>query len=134
MRKQPALLEDIADAAPVRRHEDAAIRIDQQAAVDADAAAGIRSRQAGDQVDQGGLAGARAAEQRGDAVAAGEFCVERKVALGMKNCYIQRHPRTCFATRRARISEMISALAEIATAIRVSRRACASPTGTWVKT
>src|SRR3546814_17172676 len=100
MRKQPALLEDIADAAPVRRHEDAAIRIDQQAAVDADAAAGIRSRQTGDQVDQRGLAGARAAEQRGDAVAAGEADIQREIALAVADRDFQRHPRALFVAVR----------------------------------
>ena len=66
MREQPAFLEHVADAAAVRRHVDARCAVEQHGVVERDAAA-VRRDQAGDHVDDRGLAGARRAEQRGDA-------------------------------------------------------------------
>ena len=51
VREQPSLLKDVADAAPVLRHEDAAFGIGEDFAVD-DHAAAVRADQAGDDVDE----------------------------------------------------------------------------------
>ena len=62
MREEAAVLEDVADAAAMLGHEDAALGIDQHLAVDGDAAA-IGPDQSAHDIDQRGLARARAAEQ-----------------------------------------------------------------------
>jgi len=67
VRKQAALLEHIADAPALRRQIEAALRIEHRHALDFDPAR-VRPRQTGQQIDQAGLAGAGAAEQRDDAV------------------------------------------------------------------
>ena len=66
VRKQPALLEHIADAAAVGRHVDPRGAVEQHVVVERDAAA-VRRQQAGDHVDERGLAGAGRPEQRGRA-------------------------------------------------------------------
>src|SRR5204863_4063071 len=57
VRKQPALLEDIADPASVGRDADAALAVEQHRVVEDDAPP-PRPEQPGDRIDDGGLAGA----------------------------------------------------------------------------
>src|SRR5580698_10559198 len=63
MREQAAVLEDVADAATMAWHEHTALGVDQGLAIDDDAPA-LRPDESGDDIDQGRLARARAAEQR----------------------------------------------------------------------
>ena len=79
MRKQPAFLEHIADAAAPGRHVDARRVVEQHLVVEHDAAA-VRPQQAGDHVDDARLAGARRAEQDGGAAFAGELRRHREIA------------------------------------------------------
>ena len=133
MGKQAPLLEDIADAAPVRRHEHARVRVDQHPAVEDDA--GLPgAHQAGDDMDERGLAGARAAEQRRQAVAAAKARVEVEIAEPVPRGDLEHHrPWMRRVTWRASSSEASRASSEIATATRVSRRAPASPPGICVR-
>src|SRR5260221_2537762 len=66
VRKEAAVLEDVADATTVLGNEYAARGIDQRLAIDHDAAA-VGLDQAADDIDQRRLARPRAAEQRRDA-------------------------------------------------------------------
>src|SRR5262249_59575196 len=75
MRKQPRLLEDIAEAAPLRRQVDAGRSVEQDPAIDGNTAA-IGPVEAGDPVEDRGLAGARGAEQSEDAA-----CIDLQVNL-----------------------------------------------------
>ena len=79
MRKQPRILEHIADAAAMGRDMDARGGVVERLAVDGDDAA-IGLQQSRDHVDQRGLAGAGGAEQSGDAALAGEGGFEREFA------------------------------------------------------
>ena len=79
VRKQAAFLKDIADAALLRRHEQAAFGVGQRLAVDDDAAM-LRADQPGDDVDQRCLARAGAAEQRGQPALGRERGVEHEGA------------------------------------------------------
>ena len=94
VRKQPAFLEHVADAAPVRRHVDARARIEQHACVERDAAA-VRRHQARDHVDDRGLAGAGRAEQRGHAVRGFELRGDAESRRGVS----RRRPRASSAPR-----------------------------------
>ncbi len=133
MRKQPILLEHIADAAPVHRHEAPLLGIDQADAVDRDAAA-RRPHQAGDQIDDRALAGAGAAEQGREARSAGEARVEREAAELMVDVERQHQaPDNRRPIRRASISAASSAVIEITTEMIDKRSAPSSPPGTWVK-
>ena len=91
-------------------------------AADNDAAA-IRPQQPGQRIDHAGLAHARAAEERGDAaVRRFEPGVEREAAeLFVDGDLDQSRPRRRWPTRRARISEPISA-ARASTTERPARR------------
>src|SRR5580692_5683073 len=82
MREEAAFLEHIADSAPAGRHKDAALAVGQHGAVDDDMAPG-RADEASYGVDQRGLAGARAPEQRCEATLAVEGGVEPKIAEAM---------------------------------------------------
>src|SRR5580693_3710064 len=75
MRKQPAFLEHITDAPPPGWYIDARRIIEQHLTVEHDAAA-IGREQAGDHIDDAGLAGARGPEQDGRAALACEQNVE----------------------------------------------------------
>ena len=68
MRKQPLLLEDVTQTPPLRWHIGACVAIEQNRVIEHDAAA-IGPDQAGEDVDERGLAGAGAAEERGYALA-----------------------------------------------------------------
>src|SRR6267154_1345795 len=67
VREQASFLEHLADAPPRRRHVDAAPAVEYRLALDRDAPA-LRPQDAGDGIDDGGLARSRAAEKRRDAV------------------------------------------------------------------
>ena len=79
MRQQAAFLEYVADVAPVRRQIDSRARVVELAAADGDAPR-ERACEAGDEVEQRGLARARAPEKRGDAGAGREGGFERERA------------------------------------------------------
>ena len=135
VREQPPFLEDVADAAPVLRHEDAALGVGQHVAVDDDAAL-LGPDQPGDDVDQRGLAGAGAAEQRGQPALGSRTrrrARSRRAGAGPRpraSCQlqVQRAPVGAPAA-----SEASSAAIEIAIETSVRRNAPASPPGTWVK-
>src|SRR5215470_14019031 len=75
MRKQATILEYITDPAPVRRNADALLGVLQDVSVDRYAAA-VGPNQPGDRIDDRGLAGSRAPEQRGETATAAEMDVE----------------------------------------------------------
>jgi len=79
MRKQPCILEHIADPAAMRRDVHALGGVVERLGVDGDGAA-IGPQQSRDHVDQRGLAGARGAEQPGNAALAGEAGLKREFA------------------------------------------------------
>ncbi len=66
MRKQPAFLKYVADAAPMWRQIDALVCFEQGGVVERDKAA-IRRQQAGDHIDHGSFPGSRRSEQCGSA-------------------------------------------------------------------
>jgi hypothetical protein len=66
VREKPAVLEHIADAPPMRRNAQLRHGIEQQRSVHLDPSA-VGRNQTRDHIDDGGLAGARRTEQRGDA-------------------------------------------------------------------
>ncbi len=135
VRKEAVFLKDIAYPAPVRRQLDAVFGVEQHRPIDGDAAV-LRPDQPGNRLDDRGLAGARPAEQRGQAVPAGEMDVEGKAAEPMREIDFE-HRRQSPATRRpsrcASISEASRASIDSATATRVRRSAAGSPPGTWVR-
>src|SRR5262249_1340039 len=127
------LLKDIADAAPVRRQRDPARRIEQHRAIDRDAPA-LRPREAGDDVDDRGLAGARAAEERRHPGACREAQVEREGAEATRDLDLEDEARESRRPmRRARSSAKSSAAIESTTEMTVRRNAPASPPGTCVR-
>ena len=133
MREEAAFLEDIAEAAPLGRQVDALRAREQGLAADRDAAA-IGPQQPRQHVDEAGLAGAGAAEQRGDAgIGRGEARLDLKRAEALLDLDFdhaspcRRRPR-----RRAMSSETTSAAMAITTEITASRHAAASPPGTCV--
>ena len=79
MREQAVVLEDVADLAAMGGEMDAALRIVHDATAIFDACA-VGPGQAGDGAQKGGLAGARLAEDRGDAVSRLEGGFERERA------------------------------------------------------
>src|SRR5579884_2885627 len=131
MREQPALLEHVADAALVRRHEDAALGVRRIRIKDRDVPA-LRPDQPGDRVDQRGLAGPGAAEQHGQPVAAGERGVEGKIPEPVRDGDAQHHDASRAAARRAAASEANRASMATTIDTAVNRKAAASPPGTWV--
>jgi hypothetical protein len=90
MREQASLLEYVADAAAVARHEYAARRVDQHRIVDRDTAL-VGANQSGNDVDDGGLAGTRAAEQGDEAAAGLEAGVELEAAEPVLDVEAERH-------------------------------------------
>src|SRR5471030_2424904 len=133
MREEAAVLEDVAHLPAVLGHEHVAFSIDQRLAVD-DHLAALWPDQAGHDVDQRGLARARAAEQRSHAARRDEARVEREVAQRVMDVEFEAHVATRRAPiRRARNSDPSSAAIEITMDTSVSRSAPASPPGTCVK-
>ena len=133
MRKQPRILEHVADAPPVRRHVDACGRVVERFAVERDDAA-VRPQQAGDHVDQRGLAGAGRAEQAGDAALAFERGFQREFAelFGDVDAQHGQFPCRRLVARRANHSEAIRAPIAITMEISTSRAAAVSPSGVWI--
>ena len=132
VRKQPRLLEDIADAALVRRQVDATLRVDEHRIADADPGE-IRADESGDDVDQRGLAAARGAEYCGDAARALEPDVEADASQFVADGDREAHAVIRCPARRARNSETSRAPSEMAIEMAVSLRAPASPPGTCVR-
>ena len=133
MRKQPRVLENIADTALVLGNEDARCRIGQHAPIGDDPAL-IRAQQPADQIDQRCLAGARRAEKRCQPPARLEGRVEREGAEPAADVDLEAHSISIrLPTRRAITSEAISATMAMTIEMRVRRSAPASPPGTWVK-
>ena len=131
--EEPAVLEDVADAAPVLRNEHAPLGVDQHLAVDRDPAA-RGPQEPADDVDQGGLARPRATEQRREARCGREACREPEVLADVIDVDFQAHATARRAPiRRASSSDPSKASIDSAIDISVRRRAPASPPGTWVK-
>ncbi len=133
MRKQPGILEHIADAAAVRRDMQVCRRVVQHFAVDGDDAA-IGPQQSRDDVDQRGLAGARGAEQPGDPAFAGKRGFDREFAELSCNVDAQHAQFPCRRrrARRANHSEATSAASAMTTETSTSRSAALSPSGVWI--
>ncbi|GCC48236.1 hypothetical protein chiPu_0032510 [Chiloscyllium punctatum] len=133
MRKQPRVLEHVADAAAPGRHMNAGSGIVDRLAVDHDGAA-IWTQQPRDGVDQRRLAGAGCAEQAGDAALAGERCRERELAELLLNVDAQHGYCPCrrAVARRANTSAPISAPIAITIETITSRAAAVSPSGVWI--
>src|SRR6202790_4118194 len=134
MRKQPAVLEHVTDAAPVRRDVDSFGGVEQHRVVERDGAA-IRREQTGNHVDDRGLARARRAEQGRRPACSFETHVQFECAELL--CHVDgehaHSPWKRMAARRASHSEAMSAASASAIATSTSRPAAASPPGTWVK-
>ncbi len=133
MRKQPRILEHVADPPPVRRHVHACGDVVERLAVERDDAA-IGLQEAGDHVDQRGLAGAGSAEQAGDAAFAGEGGFDREFAKLFCDVDAQHGQFPCrrLVARRANHSEAIRAPIAITMEISTSRPAAVSPSGVWI--
>src|SRR5713101_3718636 len=94
----------------------------------------IRTDQAGNRVDQRGLARARAAEQRRKPTVTPKIRVESKVPETVPDPNLEHQsPTTRRVASRASSSETRSAVIEIAIETRVRRSAPRSPPGVWVK-
>src|SRR5437870_4144955 len=129
MRKEPTFLEDIADAAAVRRSVDAALGVEQHRPVDDDASP-FRVQQPGDRVDHGGLACSRPTEQRGEAAPAAKMDIELEFAEAVFDIDLEhgaQSPERRRPVRRARISEASSATIGRTITTRVRRSAAGSP-------
>src|SRR5438094_6603245 len=133
MGEQPAVLEDIADSPAMLGNERAAPGVDQHLAVDGDLAA-VGPDQAADDIDQRGLARARAAEQRRQARRRREARAELEAVARMVEVDVEAHAAICRTPmRRASSSEPSSAAMEIAIDTRVSLSAPESPPGICVR-
>ena len=88
------------------------------------------THQAGDDVEQGGLAGARRPDDRREARARGEAHVDRDALEPVANRDLEAHRRA--AVRRASASAATSAPIETATESAASRHTPASPPGVCV--
>src|SRR5487761_57215 len=134
MREQPALLEDVAEAALLRWQVDLARAVEQHLAAHGDATA-CRRQQAGQRIDDRGLAGARAAEQCGDAGRRrDELGGQRKRAeCGLDIDLDHGAPRMRRSSRRAITSDASKAAMATMTAMTHRRNAGGSPPGTCVK-
>ena len=125
------VLEHVADAPPVRRHEHARTAVVQRAPAHDDAARS-RTDEFGDDIEYGRLARAGGADQRDEARIAREFDVEQKVALPVREGDFNHVSRPDPAIRRVSSSEATTARSAMAMAIRLSRSAPFSPPGTCV--
>src|SRR5487761_311202 len=134
MREQPALLEDVAEAALLRWQVDLACAVEQHLAAHRDAST-RRRQQAGQRIDNRGLASTRAAEQRSDAGRRrNEFRRQRESAERDLNVNFDHGaPRMRRSSRRAISSDASKAAMATMTAMTHSRNAGGSPPGTCVK-
>src|SRR5689334_20858449 len=133
VRKQPAVLEDIADAPPPGGHVDTVGAVKKDIVTENNAAA-VGFHETGDHVDDAGLTGTGRAKQRRCRRVAGEGNIHGKLAE-LLLCLNRKHrqlPCSRAAARRANHSEASNAANEmmIATITRLS--AAASPPGTCV--
>ena len=133
MRKQPRVLEHIADAAAIGWNVHPRRSVVERFVVDGDDAA-IGLQQSGDHVDQRGFAGAGGAEQAGDAAFAGERGFDGEFAKLFEDFNAQHGQfpcRRCVA-RRAKNSDAISAPMAMTMETITSRSAAVSPSGVWI--
>ena len=132
--KQAGFLKHITQTPFFRRQVDTAFGIEQRLAANDDAAA-VGFYESGEGVDHGRLAGAGAAEQRGDAaIGAGQPRIEREAReLFLDRNLDQSTPRKRRFMRRASISEAISAARATATDNPAMRQAAASLPGICVR-
>ena len=129
MRKQQRVLKDHADAASVRRHEAAALDIEQDLAIDHDTAP-IGLEQTGHDCQHRRLAGPRATEEGKRLAVAFKAAAEAKAAAVDEGLELDHDsPETLRRTRRASHSEPASATKDSTTEIAVRRIAPASPPG-----
>ena len=134
VRKQPRVLEHIADPAPVLRHEDPRRSVSTSTRPSTAIRPSSGRLEPADQVDQRGLARAGRPEERGQPAGALEGGVEREGAEPVADLDRQRHSMSMRRLiRRAKTSEATSATMAMAIETSVSRSAPASPPGTWVK-
>src|ERR1700730_1898511 len=133
MRKQPRVLEHIADAAAMRREMQARWGVVEGLAVDRDDAT-IGLQQSRDHVDQRGLARTGGAEQPGHAPLASEGSFNREFAefLGDVDAQHDQFPCSRCVARRANHSDAISALIAMTMETITSRSAAVSPSGVWI--
>ena len=132
MRKQQRVLKDHADAAAVRRHEAAALDIEQDLAIDHDTTP-IGLEQTGQYRQHRRLAGTRSSEERERLAVAGKAAIEAKAAPVDEGLELDHDsPETRRRTRRASHSEPASATKDSSTETAVRRSAPASPPGVCV--
>src|SRR5262249_41260165 len=133
MRKQPRILEHVADAAAMRGNMDALFGVVERLAVDDDGAA-VGTEQSRDHVDQRGLARSGSAEEAGDAALAFEGRRKRELAELFCDVDAQHRQFPCrrAVARRENHSAPISAASAITTETITSRSAAASPSTVWI--
>src|SRR5262249_28731635 len=132
VRKQPPLLEHVADTPAMLPHEDAALGVDQRQPVDDDSTA-RGAHEPADDIDKGRLASARRPEQRRQPSVGDEFCLQHEGAEAVRDVHLESHSDQDFwPTRRAINSDTSSAVMAMTMDTMVSRMAPASPFGTWV--
>lgn len=134
MRKQPPILEHIAQPTMFGGDVEAQGRVEQHLAVDDDAAR-IGPGQSGHHVDDRGLARPRRPEQGGDPRPRLQRHLNLEGALPPMNAQVQHglQPFSRACTRRDRISAASSAVKATTTEMTHSRMAASSPPGTWVR-
>src|SRR5580698_6283423 len=129
MGKQPRVLEYVTDAAPFGRDIDAACGIEEHAIVERYLAR-VRREEAGDHIDERGLAAAGGSEQSDDARGRKFECgVEREGAEPLGGGDFEHHGPSMRRTRRANHSETSNPPSPRTTDKRASRAAAASPPG-----
>src|SRR5829696_6089522 len=106
MRKEPPLLEHVSDAPAVRGHEDAGVRI-REDAPGCDYPGLSRLHQPSDHIQHGRLARTRRPKKRAELCSAPERHVEREVPLPMLEYDLDHVSRPDPTTRRVRNSETI---------------------------
>ena len=123
MREERVLLEQVADAAPLRRHVDAAFGVEPDAVGERDDAV-ARPQQARDDAQHRRLPGSRRAdERRRGAVADGQLDGGVEAAKGMGEVEVERH-RVRSLTERSVAALMITRTALIASATSKSTSNC----------
>ncbi len=133
VREQTAFLEDIGGSAAMPRHKYIAVGVGEDLVSDHNPGV-IGTDEAGNRVDQRGLAGARAAEQRREPAITRKIRVQSEVAETVADPNLEHQsPMTLRVASRASSSETRSAAIDIAIETRVRRSAPRSPPGVWVK-
>ena len=126
MREERISLEHIADAALLRRHVDAAIGVEQDAAVQGDAP-GVGADEPGQALEREALARAGRPEQHADALARAPFDVERETGQALAQADLEA---LAHAARAARRPETTSTAQD--SAVSTPTRSTASPASpTW---